>query len=146
MVSRVLQRLALAAVLVGAVSLTAASPAEATRPVRRTNRPAAARGFNLFAGAVNVVMNVNRIQCNINNIGESCVDGTNSPSLGGGFWPKGSPNQYIFNSGLQIAAIIPGAETLTFPWPGDTVGAFFFDPRGDQAHGADQHHRPGQAL
>ena len=50
MVSRVLQRLALAAVLVGGVSLVATSPAEATRPVRRTNRPTAARGFNLFAG------------------------------------------------------------------------------------------------
>ena len=134
MASRVLQRLATAVGLIGAVSIATATSAEATRPVRRTNRPTAARGFNLFAGAVNVVMNVNRVQCNINNIGESCVDPTNSPVLGGGFWPKGSPNQYIFNSGLQVAAIIPGTKAQ-FAWGGDTVGAFFFDPRGDQAHG-----------
>ena len=135
MASKVLQSFARAAALVGIVSAALASPSQAERPVRRTTRPTAARGFNLFAGSVNVVMNVNRVQCNINNIGESCVDPTNSPSLGGGFWPKGSPDQYIFNSGLQIAGIIPGAKTATFPWPGDTVGAFFFDPRGDQAHG-----------
>src|SRR5437868_3644458 len=135
MASRVLQSFARTAVLIGAVSLGLASTSEASRPVRRTNRPTAARGFNLFAGAVNVVMNVNRVQCNVNNIGESCVDPTNSPSIGGGFWPKGSPDQYIFNSGLQVAALIPGTKTAAFPWPGDTVGAFFFDPRGDQAHG-----------
>jgi hypothetical protein len=137
MVSRVLQSFARAFGLMAVVSVALPTPSEATRPVRRTNRPSAARGFNLFAGAVNVVMNVNRVQCNINNIGESCVDPTNSPSLGGGFWPKGSPNQYIFNSGLQIAAIIPdlAAGLGGFAWSGDTVGAFFFDPRGDQAHG-----------
>jgi hypothetical protein len=135
MVSRILQRLALAAMLVGGVSLAAASSAEATRPARRTNRPTAARGFNLFAGNVNVLMNVNRVQCNVNNIGESCVDPNNSRSIGGGYWPRGTGNQYIFNSGLQIAGIIPGVKTASFPWPGDTVGAFFFDPRGDQSQG-----------
>lgn len=135
MASKLFRRMARAVFLLGGVALIAASSAEAARPVRRTTRPAAARGFNLFAGAVNVLMNVNRVQCNVNNIGESCVDPTNSPVVGGGFWPKGSPNQYIFNSGLQVAAIIPGSDQPGFTWPGDTVGAFFFDPRGDQAHG-----------
>jgi len=79
-------------------------------------------------------MNVNRIQCNINNIGETCVDPTNSPVVGGGYWPKGTPDQYIFNSGLQIAGLL-GGNRATFPWAGDTVGAFIFDPRGDQSHG-----------
>ena len=134
MASKFLQRLTLAAVLLGGLGLVQASPAAATRPVRRTARPEAARGFNLFAGAVNVMMNVNRIQCNINNIGETCVDPTNSPVVGGGYWPKGTPDQYIFNGGLQIAATLPGNRAV-FPWAGDTVGAFFFDPRGDQAHG-----------
>lgn len=135
MASKLFRRMVRAAVLLGGVAVVAASSADAARPVRRTTRPAAARGFNLFAGAVNVLMNVNRVQCNVNNIGESCVDPTNSPVVGGGFWPKGSPNQYIFNSGLQVAAIIPGTDQPGFNWPGDTVGAFFFDPRGDQAHG-----------
>ena len=134
MASKFLQRLTLAAVLVGGLGLLEAPPAAATRPVRRTARPVAARGFNLFAGAVNVVMNVNRIQCNINNIGETCVDPTNSSVVGGGFWPKGTPDQYIFNSGLQVAGML-GGTTATFPWAGDTVGAFFMDPRGDQSMG-----------
>jgi len=132
--SKFLQRLTLAAVLIGGLGLLDAQTAAATRPVRRTARPAAARGFNLFAGAVNVVMNVNRIQCNINNIGETCVDPTNSPVVGGGYWPKGTPDQYIFNGGLMIAGLLEG-NRASFPWAGDTVGAFFFDPRGDQAHG-----------
>jgi hypothetical protein len=135
MASRVLRQLARAAVLIGAVGLTVVSSLEATRPVRRTTRPGVARGFNLFAGQVNVVMNANRVQCNVNTIGETCVDPTNSPTIPGGFWPKGSPNQYIFNGGLQIAGIVGGTDAANFPWPGDTVGAFFFDPRGDQAHG-----------
>jgi hypothetical protein len=134
MASKFLQRLTLAAVLIGGLGLLDAQSAAAARPVRRTARPEAARGFNLFAGAVNVMMNTNRIQCNINNIGEQCVDPTNSSVVGGGYWPKGTPDQYIFNGGLQVAAIIPGTKA-TFAWSGDTVGAYFFDARGDQAAG-----------
>jgi hypothetical protein len=62
-----------------------------------------------------------------------CVDPTNSPVVGGGFWPKGTPDQYIFNSGLQLGGTIP--SSAGFSWAGDTVGAFFMDPRGDQAEG-----------
>ena len=134
MASKYLQRLTLAAVLIGGLGLLDAQSAAAARPVRRTARPEAARGFNLFAGAVNVMMNTNRIQCNINNIGEQCVDPTNSSVVGGGYWPKGTPDQYIFNGGLQVSAILPGSRT-TFAWAGDTVGAYFFDARGDQAAG-----------
>jgi hypothetical protein len=134
MASKFLQRLTLAAVLVGGLGLLNAHPAAATRPVRRTARPQAARGFNLFAGAVNVVMNVNRVQCNINNIGEACVDPTNSSTVGGGYWPKGTPDQYVFNAGLMIGATLGGSRA-SFPWAGDTVGAFIFDPIGSQASG-----------
>ena len=134
MASKFLQRMTLAAVLISGIGLLDVQTAAATRPVRRTARPAAARGFNLFAGAVNVVMNVNRVQCNLNNIGETCVDPTNSPVVGGGYWPRGTPDQYIFNSGMQIAAMLGGTRA-NFPWAGDTVGAFIFDPRGDQSHG-----------
>jgi len=47
------------------------------------NRGARSRGANLFA-LVFGVMNVNRIFCGINNIGELCVDPTGSPVVGGG--------------------------------------------------------------
>src|SRR5713101_7809886 len=97
------------------------------------NRGAKRRGTNLFA-LVFGVMNVNRWFCGINNIGELCVDPTNSPVVGGGFWPKGTPDQYIFNSGLQLGGTIP--STAGFAWAGDTIGAFFMDPRGDQSEGA----------
>ncbi|TMD57614.1 MAG: hypothetical protein E6I87_14590 [Chloroflexi bacterium] len=95
-------------------------------------RPGRARAVNLFSSAV-AVMNVNRLLCPITNTGEVCVDSTLSPVLEGGFWPKGTPDSYIFNSGLQLGGVIPA--NAGFPWAGDTVGAFFMDPRGDQAEG-----------
>jgi hypothetical protein len=86
----------------------------------------------MFA-VTNAVLNVNRVFCGINNLGELCVDPTNSPVLGGGFWPKGTPDQYVFNSGLQLAGVIPASAG--FAWAGDTVGAYFFDARGTQVQG-----------
>ena len=68
MASKVLQRIARVALIVGGVVAFAAATANAARPGRRTARPRAASGFSLFAGTVNVVMNVNQVQCNINNI------------------------------------------------------------------------------
>ncbi len=115
---------ALALLSATAVSIAAAKPGP-ERPIRR-------RALNLFA-VTNAVLNVNRVFCGINNLGELCVDPTNSPVIGGGFWPKGTPDQYIFNSGLQLAGVIP--STAGFSWAGDTVGAFFFDARGTQVQG-----------
>ena len=42
-------------------------------------------------------------------------------------WPKGTADNYVFNSGLQVAGTI-GADGG--PWAGDTTGVFFFDSRG----------------
>ena len=136
MASRDVQRLTLAAVLIGGMGLGIAQTATALpRPGVPRSRPVAARGFNLFAGAADVMMNTNRVVCNITNLGEHCVA---SPLMswvaGGGLWPKGTPDQYIYNGGLQVAAIIPG-NRQTFAWSGDTVGAYFFDARGDQRAG-----------
>ena len=114
--------------------LTLATGATATaKPA--PGRPAKRSGMNLFALTFGV-MDVNRIFCGINNIGEICVDPNNSPVVGGGFWPKGTPDQYIFNTGLQLAGVIrfPGGKPA-FTWAGDTTGAFFMDPRGSQAEG-----------
>jgi hypothetical protein len=115
---------ALALVTLGGSS-AAAKPRPGFRPV------------NLFALPVHV-MGVNRVSCPITNIGFVCVDSTLSPVLEGGFWPKGTPDSYIFNSGLQIGGFIPDTAAggkATFPWAGDLVGAFFMDPRGDQYEG-----------
>src|SRR2546425_7885113 len=125
-------RVAVGVALVAAVldAVPAAAKPVPGRPAKRRNSL-----FSLTFG----VMNVNNIFCGINNIGELCVDPNNSPVVGGGFWPKGTPDQYIFNSGLQLAGTIPstaGGGKASFSWAGDTVGAFFMDPRGDQAEGA----------
>jgi hypothetical protein len=89
------------------------------------------RGFNLFASST-VVLIGNRVQCGLDNQGNTCTDVFGSPTGGGGFWPKNTPNQYIFNGGLQLAGILPGDLPV---WAGDTVGAYIFDARGTQPQG-----------
>jgi len=92
-----------------------------------------AHGFRLFARSLGA-MTINRVYCGLSATGEICVDSTNSSTIGGGFWPKGTPDQYVFNSGLQVAGIIdPNAG---FTWAGDTTGALFFDPSGQITHGS----------
>ncbi|MDQ2669150.1 MAG: hypothetical protein M3Y31_00820, partial [Gemmatimonadota bacterium] len=89
------------------------------------------RGFRLFARSLGA-LTVNRIYCGLSSDGNICVDSLGSSTIGGGYWPKGTPDQYIFNSGLQIAGII-GEDGG--PWATDTTGAFFFDPKGTTVHG-----------
>jgi hypothetical protein len=91
-----------------------------------------AQGFRLFARSLGA-LTVNRVYCGLSATGEICVDSTNSSTIGGGFWPKGTPDQYVFNSGLQLAGTI--AADAGFDWAGDTTGAFFFDPKGTTQHG-----------
>ena len=95
---------------------------------------AAGRGFRLQARAIGAIT-INRVYCGLAATGEICVDSTNSSTIGGGYWPKGSPQQYVFNSGLQAAGAIDTAGQATFTWAGDTTGAFFFDPKGTTQHG-----------
>src|SRR6266508_379612 len=119
-------------VLVSLAAFGLASVAVA-KPAPRPGR----RALNLFATS-GLLLEANRIQCGLDNTGQVCVAFSGSPVLGGGFWPKGTPDQYIFNSGLQLAGMIPagaGGSKPTFPWAGDTVGAFFFDARGTQVQG-----------
>lgn len=84
---------------------------------------------NLFSSA-GAVLGVNRVVCGFDNSGQLCVSFAESPVSGGAFWPKGTQDQYIFNSGLQVAGLIP--LSAGFAWAGDTAGAYFFDARGDQ--------------
>lgn len=110
-----------------ALALAAVTPTfAAAKPEPGAKKP---RGFRLLAAPLGA-MTINNIYCGLNSTGEVCVDSTNSSTIGGGFWPKGSADQYIFNSGLQLAGIVSGG-----PWDGDTTGAFFFDPKGTTQHG-----------
>ena len=111
-----------------AVGITALAAPAAGAPVV----PRRPRAMNLFASA-GLLFEVNRAQCGLTSSGEVCVAFAGSPVGGGGFWPKGTPDQYIFNSGLQIAGLVSPAAG--FAWAGDTTGAFFFDAQGDQDMG-----------
>jgi hypothetical protein len=130
--SRLFNRVARFAVAIAVVAAFClpATAAAAARPEPGARRQRS--GFSLFAEVFTLFL-VNKVACGINNLGEVCVDPGNSPIGGGGFWPRGTPDQYIFNSGLQIAGIIP--SDAGFSWAGDTVGAFFMDPRGTQQQG-----------
>ena len=114
--------------LVALVAVLGASVAEARTAPNRPRRP---RATNLFAGA-NLLFGVNRVLCNLTSTGEVCSAGS-SPVGGGGFWPNGTPDQYIFNSGLQIGGLVDPAAP--FDWAGDTVATFFFDASGGQEAG-----------
>jgi hypothetical protein len=116
-------------------ALLAIGLAFAVTAVEATPRPRARRVLNLFSGFLGR-QNVNRFDCGLNAIGMVCVDPNGSTTVGGGFWPKGTPDQYVFNSGLQLAGIVEASNAPPgFSWAGDTVGAFWFDPKGTTEHG-----------
>lgn len=84
--------------------------------------------FKLMARAISFI-NINRVYMGINNIGNIGVDTSGSGQTQGGYWPRGTPDNYVFNSGLQVAGIIQG-DRATNPWAGDTAGGWFFDGAG----------------
>ncbi len=137
MQSRVLQRFARAAVLVLGTGVAVVSTVEArpSRPIPRAQRS----GFNLFAGSIGLQLAANRVNCNwLTNFGNVCTNPFGSGTIEAGFWPNGSPDSYVFNGGLQVAGVVQYDTSVALPnqvWRGDTVGAFFMDPRGDQRQG-----------
>ncbi|NNG17868.1 MAG: hypothetical protein HKM89_15440, partial [Gemmatimonadales bacterium] len=90
-------------------------------------------GFRLFARSL-VELSVNRVSCGMSSGGEICTDPLGSNTIGGGRWPKGTLNQYVFNSGTEVAGII-GPDGG--PWAGDTAGAYFFMLEGLHDHGVE---------
>jgi hypothetical protein len=116
-----------------AVAVSASLPSVAhAKPVPGVQR---GRGFRVFARTLGAIV-VNRVYLGLNAArGEIGVDSANSSTIGGGYWPKGTPNQYVFNSGLQVAGITT-SDAPGFAWNNDKTGAFFFDARGNLAHGS----------
>ena len=62
------------------------------------------RAFNLFAAPIEI-MQVNNIFCPVSNRGKVCVNQNDNPVLEGGFWPRGTPDSYIYNSGLMFGGV-----------------------------------------
>ncbi len=123
--------------LIGALSLALAvltmTPTTASAgPEPGAKRPTDGK-YRLFAGNLGAIT-INRLYYGLNTKGEVGVDSLNSSTIGGGFWPKGTGNQYMFNSGLQVAGIIQGTKPNN-PWAGDTTGGMFFDASGGRQHG-----------
>ncbi len=116
-----------------ALGIALALPSTASAGPETGAKRGQGRGFRLFARPLGAIT-INRVYLGLSNQGLVGVDSTNSSTIGGGFWPKGTPNQYVFNSGLQIAGIIQGSKPAN-PWGGDTTGGFFFDPKGTTEHG-----------
>jgi hypothetical protein len=85
-----------------------------------------ASGFRLFARSSFRWVG-NRVQCFLSSTGQICS--AESSVLGGGYWPAGTGNQYIFNSGLQVAGIVD-PNSAGNSWAGDIEGAYFFNARG----------------
>ena len=115
------QRVLTGAVLAALALCATASTAVAAKP--KPGRP----GFRLFASAVNV-FTVNRVQCRVFSTGQICATG--SSTVGGGIWPRGSADQYIFGSGVNIAGIIAPGDRSVNGFAGDTAGAFFNNTAG----------------
>jgi hypothetical protein len=99
---------------------------------KRAAMPEQRADLTLFADPF-AILQGNEFQCIVvGNWGNICNNIFTSPFGGGGVWPAGTANQYLYNTGIQIAGIV-GADGG--PWAGDTTGAFFFDPRGTQSSG-----------
>ncbi|MGH7701761.1 MAG: hypothetical protein ACREMO_01595, partial [Gemmatimonadales bacterium] len=98
------------------------APDAAARP-----KPGAKSGFRLFATAEYRIQ-VNRVNCRLqSNLG---ICSTGSSTVGGGSWPKGTADGYVFAGGVGIAGIIDPASPGNI-WAGDTTGASFFAETGD---------------
>jgi len=91
-------------------------------------RGGARQSLSLFSGPT-LTLATNQVQCGLKSDGDVCTNVTNSPTAAGGAWPAGTPNAYIFNTGLQVAGIM---DANAGEWANDTVGAYFFDAAGTQ--------------
>jgi hypothetical protein len=91
--------------------------------------PGQKQPFRLFAKAISFI-NVNRVFLGLNAIGQVGVDSSGRGQTQGGYWPRGTADNYVFNSGLQVAGVVQGVKSPSNPWGGDTAGGWFFDGAG----------------
>jgi hypothetical protein len=114
---RVVVRAVVAAVALGATIASTAVAKPRPRP----------GGFRLFSSAQNIFV-ANRVQCRVFSSGQICATG--SSTVGGGIWPRGTADQYVFGSGINIAGVIAPGDKSVNGFAGDTAGAFFNNTAG----------------
>ena len=93
-------------------------------------KPKPGKGFRLLSSAV-VIFQTNRVQCRIFSDGSMCATG--SSTVGGGIWPRGTADQYVFGSGINIAGVIEAGDKAVNGFAGDTAGAFFNNTGGSNS-------------
>lgn len=93
-------------------------------------KPKPGKGFRLLSSAV-VIFSTNRVQCRMFSDGQICATG--SSTVGGGIWPRGTADQYVFGSGINIAGIIEAGDRNVNGFAGDTAGAFFNNTGGSNS-------------
>ncbi len=115
------------AALLAAVLLPADANASTPHPLAASPVQEGSRGgFGLFTRSAFRWVG-NRVLCDVSSDGQIC--GGFGSFIGGAFWPAGTSNQYIFNTGLQFAGRVDPASANN-PWSNDIEGAFFFNIRG----------------
>ncbi|MBI4543273.1 MAG: hypothetical protein HY705_09595, partial [Gemmatimonadetes bacterium] len=95
------------ATLVAAGSLSAQTTTRDKYQARLEQKAKARSAFNLRTHTPDFTLNVNNWLCGLASDGEICTNTFGSTTGGGGFWPIGTPNQYSFFAGLQMAARSP---------------------------------------
>jgi hypothetical protein len=115
-------------ILMGTVAaIMALSVTVPSAAVAKPSKPGRPGGFRLFSTALTLFA-ANRVQCRIGSDGSICATG--SSTVGGGIWPRGTADQYIFGSGINIAGIIEPGDKAVNGFAGDTAGAFFNNTAG----------------
>jgi len=129
--SRTARRLLASGALMGVLLAAGAAAIGDVSPEAKRSGATASRSLSLFAGPT-VELTANQWKCGLANFGDVCANVFNSPTGGGGSWPIGTPNAYIFNTGMQIGGISADGN---YAWANDTLGAFLFDASGIRPSG-----------
>src|ERR1041384_1430884 len=81
----------------GAIGAFGLATVAAAKPAPRPGR----RALNLFASS-GLLLQANRLQCGVDNVGQVCVAFSGSPVGGGGVRPEGTPRPYTFKPPLPL--------------------------------------------
>ncbi len=130
--SQTARRLLAGGALMGVLLAAGAAAIGDVSPEAKRSGASASRSLSLFAGP-KLKLSANAWECGLDSEGNVCTDIFNSPTGAGGNWPIGTPNAYIFNTGMQVGGISADGN---YDWANDTLGAFFFDASGTHPSGA----------
>jgi hypothetical protein len=130
--SQAARRLLAGGALMGVLLAAGAAAIGDVSPEAKRSGAAASRSLSLAAGP-NLRLSANQWECGLASFGDVCANVFNSPTGAGGTWPIGTPNAYIFNTGMQVGGI---SANGAYAWANDTLGAFFFDASGTHPSGA----------